>query len=75
MPEEEGLRGLIMGQRSLEEEKTFLRQKVKERQAHSENPAQDRGLRALRKRLKRVQRKLRIQTTRRAKAHPAGKST
>lgn len=44
--------------RSLDEDKQILQKKVQERRTASENPEGDDGIRALHKRLKRVQRKL-----------------
>ncbi len=44
--------------RSLDEDKQILRKKVQERRTASENPEGDNAIRALHKRLKRVQRKL-----------------
>jgi hypothetical protein len=44
--------------RSLDEDKQILQKKVLERRTASENPEGDDSLRALNKRLKRVQRKL-----------------
>lgn len=44
--------------RSMEEDKDILKKKVQERRTASENPEGDEGIRALHKRLKRVQRKL-----------------
>jgi hypothetical protein len=44
--------------RSLDEDKQILKKKVQERRSASENPGRDDAIRALHKRLKRVQRKL-----------------
>ena len=44
--------------RSLDEDKQILKKKVQERRAASENPEGDEAIRALHKRLKRAQRKL-----------------
>ena len=44
--------------RSLDEDKQILKKKVQERRAASENPEGDETIRALHKRLKRVQRRL-----------------
>ena len=44
--------------RSLEEDKQILKKKVQERRTGSENPEGDDAIRALHKRLKRVQRRL-----------------
>jgi len=54
--------------RSLEEDKAALRKKVKERVAKSGNSEGDRGVRLLRKRLKRAQRKLRAHAARISRA-------
>lgn len=59
--------------RSQETDKHELQKKVKERRAQSENPEGDRALRLLRRRLKRVQRKLRNRAARIKQA--AGKKT
>ena len=45
--------------RTQEEDKEALHKKVQEKQAHSENPEGDETIRSLRKRLKRVQRRIR----------------
>ena len=57
--------------RTQEDDKAVLEKKVKERRADSENPEGDKDVRQLRKRLKRVQRKIRLRAARIAKA--AGK--
>lgn len=54
--------------RTLEEDKGVLEKKVKERRAASQNPEGEKDLRQLRKRLKRVQRKIRSKAARIAKA-------
>lgn len=54
--------------RTLEEDKGVLEKKVKERRAASQNPEGEKDVRRLRKRLKRVQRKIRSKTARVAKA-------
>ena len=54
--------------RTQEEDKAVLEKKVQERRAGSENPEGDQGARKLRKRLKRVQRKIRLRTSRITKA-------
>ncbi|MXX11281.1 MAG: hypothetical protein F4201_10340 [Nitrospira sp. SB0677_bin_15] len=54
--------------RTHEEDKAILEKKVKERRAGSENPEGDPDARQLRKRLKRVQRKIRLSTSRIATA-------
>lgn len=54
--------------RTLEEDKGILEKKVKERRAASQNPEGEKDVRQLRKRLKRVQRKIRSKTARVAKA-------
>ena len=54
--------------RTLEEDKGVLEKKVKERRAASQNPEGEKDVRRLRKRLKRVQRKIRSKTVRVAKA-------
>lgn len=54
--------------RTLEEDKGVLEKKVKERRAASQNPEGEKDVRQLRKRLKRVQRKIRSKTARVAKA-------
>lgn len=54
--------------RTLEEDKGVLEKKVKERRAASQNPEGEKDVRQLRKRLKRVQRKIRRKTARVAKA-------
>lgn len=61
----------MANKRTREEDKTALEQKVKEKRAGSENPEGDEAVRRLRKRLKRVQRKIRDKAARIAKA--AGK--
>lgn len=50
--------------RSLDEDKTALQKKVKEQIAKSKNSENDRDLKTLRKRLKRVQRKLNARVAR-----------
>lgn len=57
--------------RTQEEDKALLEKKVKERRTGSENPGSDKDVRRLRKRLKRVQRKIRLRAARIATA--AGK--
>lgn len=59
--------------RTQEEDKAILEKKVKERRAGNENPEGDPGARQLRKRLKRVQRKIRLRASRIATA--AGNKT
>lgn len=54
--------------RTLEEDKGVLEKKVKERRAASQNPEGEKDVRQLRKRLKRVQRKIRSKTARVAKS-------
>ena len=54
--------------RTQEEDKAVLEKKVKESRANSKNPEGDRDARNLRKRLKRVQRKIRLRASRIAKA-------
>lgn len=54
--------------RTLEEDKGVLEKKVKARRAASQNPEGEKDVRQLRKRLKRVQRKIRSKTARVAKA-------
>ncbi len=54
--------------RTLEEDKGVLEKKVKERRAASQNPEGEKDVRQLRKRLKRVQRKIRSKTARVDKA-------
>ncbi|MCY4131832.1 MAG: hypothetical protein OXF39_04210 [Nitrospira sp.] len=54
--------------RTQEEDKAILEKKVKERRAGSENPEGDPDARQLRKRLKRVQRKIRLRASRIATA-------
>ena len=54
--------------RTQEEDKAVLEKKVRERRAGSENPEGDPDARQLRKRLKRVQRKIRLRASRIAKA-------
>ena len=61
----------MANKRTQEDDKAVLEKKVKERQADSENPEGDKDARQLRKRLKRVQRKIRLRAARIAKA--AGK--
>ena len=61
----------MANKRTRDEDKTALEQKVKERQASSENPEGEKDVRQLRKRLKRVQRKICGKAARIAKA--AGK--
>ncbi len=54
--------------RTQEEDKAVLETRVKERRAGSENPEGDPDARKLRKRLKRVQRKIRLRASRIAMA-------
>lgn len=54
--------------RTQEEDKAVLEKKVKESRANSENPEGDPDARQLRKRLKRVQRKIRLRASRIAAA-------
>lgn len=54
--------------RTHEEDKAVLEKKVKERRAGGENPEGDKDVRQLRKRLKRVQRKIRSRAARIARA-------
>ena len=54
--------------RTQEEDKAILEKKVQERRANSENPEGDPNARKLRKRLKRVQRKIRLRASRIAAA-------
>lgn len=61
----------MASKRTQEEDKAVLGKKVKERRAGSENPEGDKDVRQLRKRLKRVQRKIRCRAVRIARA--AGK--
>lgn len=61
----------MANKRTQEEDRVVLEKKVKERRAGSENPEGDKNVRQLRKRLKRVQRKIRSGAARIARA--AGK--
>ena len=61
----------MASKRTHEEDKAILEKKVKEQRAGSENPEGDKDVRQLRKRLKRVQRKIRCRSARLARA--AGK--
>ena len=56
--------------RSLDEDKQILRKKIQEKKSESENPQDGQTVRALRKRLKRIQRKVRGVKAREAKANP-----
>ena len=56
--------------RSLDEDKQILRKKIHEKKSESENPQDCHTVRALRKRLKRIQRKVRCVNAREAKANP-----
>ncbi len=58
----------MASKRTQEDDKAVLEKKVKERRANSENPEGDKDVRQLRKRLKRVQRKIRLGASRIAKA-------
>ncbi len=58
----------MASKRTQEEDKAVLEKKVKERRAGSENPEGDPDARQLRKRLKRVQRKIRLRASRIAQA-------
>jgi len=58
----------MASKRTQEEETAVLEKKVKERRAGSESPEGDKDVRQLRKRLKRVQRKIRGKAARIAKA-------
>ncbi len=55
--------------RSLDEDKQILQKKVQEKRTESGNPEGDRRIRALRKRLKRIQRKVHSTKVREAKAN------
>lgn len=61
----------MANKRTQEEDKAALEKKVKDRRAGSENPEGDKDVRQLRKRLKRIQRKIRCRASRIAEA--AGK--
>ena len=61
----------MANKRTQEDDKAVLEKKVKERRSNSENPEGDKDVRRLRKRLKRVQRKIRLRAARMTKA--AGK--
>ncbi len=56
--------------RSLDEDKQILRKKIHEKKSESENPKNCHTVRALRKQLKRIQRKVRCVNAREAKANP-----
>ena len=58
----------MANKRTQEEDKAVLEKKVKERRVGSENPEGDPDARQLRKRLKRVQRKIRLRASRIAQA-------
>ncbi len=58
----------MASKRMQEEDKAILEKKVKERRVGSENPEGDKDVRQLRKRLRRVQRKIRGKAARIAKA-------
>ncbi len=58
----------MANKRTRDEDRTALEQKVKERQADGENLEGEKNVRRLRKRLKRVQRKIRGKAARIAKA-------
>lgn len=61
----------MANKRTHEDDKAVLEKKVKERRAGSDNPEGDKDARRLRKRLKRVQRKIRCKAARITRA--AGK--